>query len=210
MTWLTDHWLDLLGWGGSALLIYSLLQARVLRFRVLNLAASVVLVLFNALISVWPMVAMNAAIAVINVWFIVQLARERHDDEAFEVLEVGPGDHYLRYLLRVHGRDILQFQPDFVWDPGQEGNHAFVIQRGDESVGVVLLTTEDDVAHVQLDYVTPKYRDFSPGEFVWRRSHVLRGQGFSKVVTPPRMVGPYYERLGFHREGESWVLDLAG
>ena len=32
-------WLDALGWAGSALLIYSLLQARVLRFRVLNLVA---------------------------------------------------------------------------------------------------------------------------------------------------------------------------
>ena len=37
-------WLDALGWAGSALLIYSLLQARVLRFRVLNLVASCVLV----------------------------------------------------------------------------------------------------------------------------------------------------------------------
>ena len=53
-------WLDALGWAGSALLIYSLLQARVLRFRVLNLVASLVLVLFNALLGIWPMVAMNA------------------------------------------------------------------------------------------------------------------------------------------------------
>jgi hypothetical protein len=27
-------------------------------------------------------------------------------------------------------------------------------------------------------------------------------------VTPPRMVGAYYDRLGFRREGESFVLDL--
>ena len=38
MDWLADHWLDLFGWFGSALLIVSLLQTRVLRFRVLNLA----------------------------------------------------------------------------------------------------------------------------------------------------------------------------
>ena len=57
MTWLADHWLDLFGWAGSALLIVSLLQARVLRFRVLNLVAGLMLVLFNALIGVWPMVS---------------------------------------------------------------------------------------------------------------------------------------------------------
>ena len=59
-----------------------------------------------------------------------------------------------------------------------------------------------------LDYVTPRFRDFSPGEFVWRRSNVLRDDGFVRVVTPPRMVGAYYDRLGFRPEGESWVLDL--
>ena len=45
-------WLDALGWAGSALLIFSLLQARVLRFRVLNLIASTVLTVFNALLEI--------------------------------------------------------------------------------------------------------------------------------------------------------------
>ena len=68
----------------------------------------------------------------------------------------------------------------------------------------------DGVARVQLDYVTPRYRDFTPGEFVWRRSNVLRNQGFTSVLTPASMVAPYYERLGFHRDHKSgaWSLDL--
>jgi hypothetical protein len=82
VTWLADHWLDLLGWGGSALLVFSLLQSRVLRFR-----------------------------------------------------------------------------------------------------------------------------DFSPGEFVWRRSHLLSDRGFSRVLSPPRMVDPYYARLGF-RPVEDGVFEL--
>ena len=76
MTWLADHWLDLFGWAGSALLIVSLLQARVLRFRVLNLVAGLMLVAFNALIGVWPMVAMNLATSTINVYFITRLLRD--------------------------------------------------------------------------------------------------------------------------------------
>lgn len=209
MTWLEDNWLDILGWGGSALLVYSLLQSRVLRFRVLNLAACVLLVVFNALVGVWPMVGMNAVLCVINVWFIAKLVRDRHDEAAFEVLQVQPGDEYLRHTLRVHGADILAFQPDFVWDPGLEQNRAYLVQRGDETVGVVLLQADGDTARVQLDYVTPRYRDFSPGEFVWRKSGLLTGEGFRRVVTPPRMVGAYYDRLGFRREGESFVLDLS-
>ena len=208
MAWLGDHWLDILGWGGSALLVFSLLQARVLRFRTLNLLACLILIVFNALIGVWPMVGMNVVLSVINIWFIVQLVGQRHDEAVFEVVEVGTDDEYLRHVLRVHGADILRFQPDFVWDPADESGHAFVVMRGDETVGVVLLRAEERVARVLLDYVTPRFRDFSPGEFVWRRSGVLRDHGFTRVVTPPGMVGAYYDRLGFRPEGESWVLDL--
>jgi hypothetical protein len=208
MSLLGDHWLDVLGWGGSALLVFSLLQARVLRFRTLNLVACVILVAFNAVLEIWPMVGMNIVLAVINVWFIVQLLDERHDEAVFEVVEVGAGDEYLRHLLRIHGADILRFQPDFVWDPAHEGGRAYIVLRGDEAVGAVLLRTDGEVARVQLDYVTPRYRDFSPGEFVWRRSGLLRESGVRRVVTPPGMVGPYYDRLGFRPEGDSYVLQL--
>ncbi|SED35786.1 hypothetical protein SAMN04489844_4248 [Nocardioides exalbidus] len=208
MTWLSDHWLDVLGWGGSALLVYSLLQASLLRLRVLNAIACVVLIVFNWLLDVWPMVGMNLVLVGINAWFIVKMLRERHDETAFEVLEVGPTDEYLRHVLRVHGEDILRFNPGFVHDPSSTQD-AFLVQKGDETVGVVLLREEGETANVQLDYVTPRYRDFSPGEFVWRRSGLLAARGVRRVVTPPGMVGAYYDRLGFRREGSSWVLEVA-
>ena len=202
-------WLDALGWAGSALLVYSVMQARVLRFRLLNLIACVVLTVFNGALAIWSMVGMNVALAVINLWFIRKLVSERHDETAFEVLEVGPNDEYLRHVLRVHGDDILKFQPNFLWDGVASGGSAYLVQRGDETVGVVLIhAAGDGVAQVKLDYVTPRFRDFSPGEFVWRRSGLLKDEGFRKVVTPNDMVAPYYDRLGFHRESDHFVLDL--
>ena len=210
MTWLENHWLDLFGWFGSALLIFSLLQTRVLRFRLLNLAASLSLVLFNALVGVWPMVGMNLATTAINLWFITRMLRDRHDATAFEVLQVGPTDAYLQHFLGVHHADIGRYQPDFSAATLDDEDLAFQIEKEDETVGVVLIRREGDVARVLLDYVTPRYRDFSPGEFVWDRTPRLRERGFRKVVTPPGMVSPYYDRLphGFRREGSSYVLDL--
>jgi hypothetical protein len=203
-------WLDLVGWLGSALLIYSVMQARVLRFRVLNLVACVVLTGFNAALEIWPMVAMNVALTAINAWHIRALVRSRHDQAAYEVLEVGPQDEYLRHVLRVHEADIRRYQPDFLWDPAASGNAAFLVQRADETVGVVLVhDAGDGVARVVLDYVTPRFRDFSPGEFVWRRSGVLRDRGFRSVLTPEGMVGPYYARLGFEpRANGAFELQL--
>jgi hypothetical protein len=202
-------WLDVLGWVGSALLVFSLMQARVLRFRLLNLLACVILVVFNGLLGIWPMVAMNVVLAGINLWFIRKLASERHSEVAFEVLEVGPLDAYLRHTLRVHADDIARFQPGLGWNPTAPGRSAYLVQRGDETVGVVLVRDAGDgVAQVELDYVTPRFRDFSPGEFVFRRSGLFRDRGFRRVVTPSGMVAPYYARLGLRRDGESYVLDV--
>lgn len=201
-------WLDLIGWCGSALLIFSLLQTRVLRFRLLNLVACCVLAVFNAAIEVWPMAAQNVVLAGINVFFLVRLLRERHDEAAFEVLEVGPSDDYLRHVLRVHEADVLAFQPDFVWDPDPATDHAFIVIKGDETVGVVIVTRDGDVGRIRLDYVTPKYRDFTPGEFVWRRSGLLNGLGIRTVTTPPNMVAAYYDRVGFRSAGDTYVLEV--
>ncbi len=208
MALFSRHWLDLLGWGGSALLVFSLLQTRVLRFRVLNLLACVVLVVFNGVLAVWPMVGMNVVLCAINLWFIAQLLSARHDEAAFEVLEVAPHDAYLGHVLRVHGVDIERYQPGFSWASDQPGWHAFLVQKGDETAGVVLLAVDGDVGRVLLDYVTPRFRDFSPGEFVWRRSGVLRELGLKRVVTSPEMVAPYYDRIGFRPEGQAYVLDV--
>jgi hypothetical protein len=202
-------WLDALGWAGSALLVFSLAQARVLRFRVLNLVACVILVVFNWLLGIWPMVAMNVVLSAINIWFIRKLLTDRHDDRVYEVLEVGPTDEYLRHVLRVHSDDILKHQPDLVWDGAAHGRSAYLVQRGDETVGVVLVRDEGDgTAQIELDYVTPRFRDFTPGEFVWRRSGLLQEDGFKRVVSPPDMLAPYYAEVGFKQEGDVYVLDL--
>jgi hypothetical protein len=211
VTWLADHWLNLFGWAGSALLILSLLQARVLRFRLLNLLAGLMLVVFNALVGVWPMVAMNLATSAINVWFIRRLLLDRHDGSVFRVLAVKSDDVYLAHVLQVHRSDVVRYQPDFAWDGvPRDDRHPFLILKGDETVGVVIIRAEGDVAHVELDYVTRRFRDFSPGEFVWRESGALRQLGIRRVVTSPTMVDPYYERVGFRREGASYVLAVSG
>jgi hypothetical protein len=203
-------WVQALGWAGSALLVFSILQARVLRFRVLNLLACLILVVFNAILQIWPMVAMNVVLSAINVWFIRRLLSDRSDERAYEVLEVAADDTYLRHFLRVHATDIARFFPRFGEAAPGGDRTAYLVQKGNETVGVVVVRDAGDgVAQVDLDYVTPRFRDFSPGEFVYRSSGLFTRRGFRRIVTPPGMVNPYYERLGFTRAGDSWTAELA-
>lgn len=202
-------WVDALGWFGSALLVFSLLQARILRLRVLNTVACVILTVFNAILAVWPMVAMNVVLAGINLFFIVRMLRERGDDRAFAVLPVREDDGYLRHFLGVYRSDIERFFPDVDLDAGQDRS-TYLVQHGDETVGVIAVRDAGGgTAQVELDYVTPRFRDFSPGEFVYRRSGLFRDRGWERVLTAPGMVAPYYDRLGFARDGDRYRLELA-
>jgi hypothetical protein len=205
-------WLDVIGWVGSGLLVWSLLQARVLRLRAINLVGSLVLIGYNGALRVWPMVGLNVTLALINVWYLRRLLARRHDAAAYEVVEVGTDDEFLAHMLRVHAADIARFNPGFrppVGAGGGAGRHAFLVLLSDEVVGVVLVRDAGDgVAQVELDYVTRRFRDFTPGEFVYRRSHLFTSRGFRRVVTPPGMVSPYYPRLGLRPTGDSYTLDL--
>jgi hypothetical protein len=57
----------------------SVQQTRILRLRLFNCVASVLLAIFNAAIAVWSMVSLNIPLTAINGFHIVQLLRGRHD-----------------------------------------------------------------------------------------------------------------------------------
>lgn len=215
-------WLEVIGWVGSGLVVWSLMQARVLRFRWMNLAGSVIAAGYNAWVGIWPFAAMNAIIAVIDTYWLVRLYREAHDAEVYEVVEVQPDDAYLRHVLGIHAKDIAEFHPGFdagatPADPfAPDPRSAFLIVRRDETVGsVIVRDLGDGTAAVELDWVSPRFRDFTPGEFVHRSSGIFSGKGFTRVVwdNPAAGARDYLTRVGFAPEGgigstgvtERWV-----
>lgn len=208
--------LEIIGWVGSALVVVSLMQARVLRFRWMNFAGSVIAAAYNAVVGIWPFAVMNAVIAVIDAYWLWRLTRERHDAEVYQVVPVGAGDDYLRHVLGVHATDIARYYPSFAVDAvaaAPDGERwAYLVLRGDETVGVVVVRgTGGGLGEVVLDYVTPRFRDFTPGEFVYRRSGAFAGTGLRALVVAPdaRDTGDYLERVGFRQVDGRWRRELA-
>ncbi len=205
--------LEAIGWIGSILVVVSLTQARVLRFRWMNLAGSVAATGYNAIIGVWPFAAMNAAIAIIDIYWLLRLYREAKDPAVYEVVSVAPDDPFLQHLLAVHADDISTHQPGFAEqcvDPDPELSTLLLV-RGDEAVGVVAVRNAGDgVGVIELDWVKPRFRDFTPGQFVYRDSGALPAAGFSRVTVTPHAATDteYLSKTGFRLEGERWVRDL--
>jgi hypothetical protein len=200
--------LEIIGWAGSALVIASLAQARVLRFRVLNLAGAVLAVLFNVALAIWPFVVMNAVIAVIDLYWLRRLQRERHDPQAYSVVEVGPHDAYLAHVIDTHLEDIRRFQPTYAGPADDASRWAFVVQRDAETVGAVVVRDEGGgTAVVELDYVTPRFRDFTPGEFVYSRSGLFERHGVRHLVADDELATQtgYLRRVGFRDVNGTWT-----
>ena len=202
-------WLEVIGWVGSILVVLSLMQARVLRFRWMNLIGAVIATAYNAWVGVWPFAAMNAAISIIDVYWLVRLYREAHDEAVYDVVEVASGDAYFQRVVTVHASDIARSQPSFsaAAAAGQDRS-AFLVVRGDETVGAVVIRDGGGgTAVVELDWVTPRFRDFTPGEFVHRSSGIFTGKGFHEVVveSPLASEHSYLARVGFSADGERWV-----
>ena len=204
-------WLDALGWAGSALLVYSLLQARVLRFRILNTVGCVVLIVFNALLGVWPMVGMNVVLAGINLWLICWLLAEAARREGLRRPR-GRGGRTptCRTSCASTARTSGDFSRQLDWPVPAQDRAVFLVEHGDETVGVVLLRDAGDgVARVELDYVMLlRFRDFTPGEFVYRRSGLFRRPRLPARRHASGEWGPYYDRLGFRRSCDGYRLDL--
>ena len=91
--------LEVIGWLGSAILVWSLMQTEILRLRVFNLLGCLIHIGYNAVVGVWPMVGLNIALAIINIYNLVRLRTAPGATSAYEAVEVGPDDGYLRFLL---------------------------------------------------------------------------------------------------------------
>lgn len=202
--------LEIIGWAGSALVVLSLAQARVLRFRVMNFAGALLATVYNAALGIWPFAAMNAIISVIDAYWLLRLRREAQPSSgAYQVVEVEPDDAYLRHFLKVHADDTQQHFPAF--DPAAIGERAFLVLRQDEAVGVVAIQhVQGTTARLSLDYVTPRFRDFSPGEFVYRESGLFEAMGVTEIIAPDmREDDPYPAQMGFSRRDDQWVRSVA-
>lgn len=95
------------GWIGSAVVVFSLLQTRMLWLRVFNLVGCVLAVIYNTPLGIWPSVGLNAAISAINIVQLIRLRRERTAPvEAPLVVETAADDAVVSALLGARRAEV--------------------------------------------------------------------------------------------------------
>jgi len=195
---------ELIGYVASALIVLSLLMASVLRLRLINLVGAAVFTVYGVLIGSWPVVLTNAAIVVIDVYYLAIILRDLRREGYFEVVQVPTASPILARFVAFHGDEISRFEPGF---PGlREGQLAWMILRDAVPVGAVVGERDDDTLDLLLDHVVPEHRDLTPGEVLYGRSGAFHDVGISRVRAHANTPGHrrYLERMGFVPVGERW------
>lgn len=195
---------ELLGYAASLLVAVSLMMRSLLRLRLINLAGAVAFTLYGLLIQAYPVAAVNFFIVLIDLYFLYQMTRAQ---EHFSVAEVRPTSDYLQQFLKFYGADIRRFQPEFVHEAARPQNVYFIL-RDMVPAGLFIIEPQAaGAARVALDFVTPQYRDFRVGDFLFRRNpHLFQKNGVHTLISPPGSPEHevYLQKLGFVRQGEEY------
>lgn len=199
---------ELIGYVASALVVVSLAMTSVVRLRAISLVGSLAFVAYGALLGSVPIVATNAAIAALNIWFLrLELGGKRN----LAALVVPLDDPYLVDFLSYHLGDIHRFQPDFQVD-ATESSLALLLMRDGFPAGALVGNQVDDELMVQLDHVIKPYRDSQISSWLYGRgSSVFRRLGIERISTARGTEAhtSYLTRNGFVRVDDRYVLTLA-
>ena len=157
---------EIVGYIASIIIAISVTNTNVLRLRLFNLAGAAAFVIYGFLIKAWPVTGLNLYIVGINCFFLYKIFRT---PEYFKLLELRPESDYLKHFLEHHAEDIRKDTPRFTYQPAPNQLALFIL-RNTVPAGVFIakLQNNGDLV-VELDYVTPDYRDLKVGEFLLKQ-----------------------------------------
>lgn len=195
--------IEYIGYLGSVLVAVSLTMSNIWRLRWINLAGSVLFMIYGLLLSLWPVAVVNAFITLVNLYFLRQLARNK---DYFSLLPVDiHNSRFMQKFMEFHKREIRRFFPDFKPENSDPSEAVFIL-RNLIPVGLfVFHPHENGEIHIDLDYVIPSYRDLKNAHFLFHSDNDYFRQYHARtfLLTPKsRSIRNYAQRMGFHQDSE--------
>ncbi len=184
--------LEIFGYIGTVLVVASMLMTSVVRLRVLNICGSVISFIYAFLGGAFPIVAMNGALILINVWQLVRMKRNRED---FRCVRTRAGDATAAFFLDLHFSDIVSFFPTNLGRvEGADETH--LVFCGAEIAGILIGRRDGDTFSVLVDYAAPRFRDLSVGKCLYAE---LKKDGIRRLCATESL--DYLRKSGFEGEG---------
>jgi hypothetical protein len=201
--------IELIGYLGSLLVAVSLMMKSLLRLRVINLFGALFFTTYGILLGAYPVALMNILIVCIDVYYLVQMRRQK---DFFTFLEVSPKSEYLRAFVDFYKNDINAIIPHYTHQT-DDPLLCFFILRNMVPAGLFIAKVESEEARVKLDYVIPNYRDFQVARFIFEENAAFfRGRGIKRFVSEggSHLHRKYLEKMEFVKSGDMYVHEIGG
>lgn len=200
--------IEWLGYASSLLVLISLSMKSVVKLRILNGIGSGLFALFAFVTESYPTFAMNAALVLIDGYYLYKML---HTVDAFEILEVQAGDALVQRLIQQNQLDIVRiFGPEAL----AQATHFAVYMRNNDLAGLVgWKPLEDGTAQIYIDFVVRSYRDTAVGRhFFVNDTSFWQKRNFGTLIMkdPSRYHAPYLARVGFVQQitTTTWTCTL--
>lgn len=162
--------IEIVGYLGSIFIAVAMTFSSIIRLRWFSLVGNILFTIYGFLVGAYPVAIVNAFIMVINIIFLVN---QYTKNELFRTLEVRNDNKYFLDFLQFHKTDIAKFFPKFTIS-ANENRISFLVLRNMQVAGVFLgRIVGGNKFCIELDYVTPEYRDYKLGKFVYRPDQTL-------------------------------------
>ena len=194
---------EIVGWTGSALVVISLIVPSIRKFRTLNLIGSLIATVYNVAFGIWPYAAMNAVIAVIDLYWLFRLVATKRD---YRVIPVEASSRIVEDFVSVHEAELLGAFPRFAPE-ALTGADAYLLMSGDEIAGIFAHGRGEREGRILCDFVTERHRDLAPGRALYADAALRRAAPARLVIAKADAADPgYFRRMGFDSDGGDLVL----
>ena len=162
--------IEIVGYLGSFFIALAMTFSSIIRLRWFSLVGTILFTTYGFAIGAYPVGIVNAFIMLTNIVFLV---RQYSKKELFRTLEIRNDNKYLLDFIQFHKEDIAKFYPKF--SPQESEDHlSFLVLRNMQVAGVFVgRLLDNNRLCVELDYVTPEYRDYKLGKYVYSADQPL-------------------------------------
>ncbi|MDR2898536.1 MAG: hypothetical protein LBU99_06930 [Spirochaetaceae bacterium] len=205
-------WITILGYSASVITLCSLLMKSLLKLRWINAVGASLFSAFAILTASWPTAFLNMGIVLVDIYFIRQLMSRR---ELFELIPVQEQNEMIQYFYRANEAEIRRIFGDAAFNSATE--YAFYMKNNDIAGILAYSDSLEGKVRIQVDYVTPRYRDFSIGRYFyitdlsfWKNKQV----SLIEMEAPSKEHIPYLKKAGFIPKedssscGQKWIKQI--
>ncbi len=194
----SEIFLEVFGYIGTALVIISMLMTSVVKLRIFNICGSTISMIYAIFGGAWPIVLLNGSLVAINTF---QLIRMRVSKFRYSYVKTDLKDKNLAYFRFLYSDDIIKCFPEYNFGTDSEGE-AHLVYCDSEIVAILIGRRDREIFCVDIDYVTPKYRDLSVSKNLYKR---LKASGISELRTD--RFNEFLSRHGYSG-GEQLTMNL--